>query len=198
MVFQRFGAGVLAAALCALPAAAQEQVAQEQAAQEQAALGVAAPVAAECCTVPALTVIAIEISEALSSNRSKSRQMFAFTLAEPLTVDGHLVAPKGTPGVGEVVHAAKSGIGGKAGELILAARYLDLDGTRVPLRSLKAGAGQGKDNSGAVMTGGMVAAAALPVAALAGFFITGGEVRVPQGTPATAKVAADTNLAPRD
>ena len=38
----------------------------------------------------------------------------------------------------------------------------------------------------------------LPVAALAGFLITGGEVKVPEGTRATAKVAADTVLPPGD
>jgi hypothetical protein len=49
---------------------------------------------------------------------------------------GSVVAPAGTPGVGEVVHAAHASFGGKAGELILAVRYLELNGTRIPLRSL--------------------------------------------------------------
>lgn len=74
---------------------------------------------------------------------------------------------------------------GKAGELVLAARYLDYQGTRIPLRSLRYGKGQGKDN---VETAAIVG---LAVSALITPFITGGEVRIPAGADVWAKVASD-------
>ncbi len=77
---------------------------------------------------------------------------------------------------------------GKAGELILAARYLEYQGTRIPLRSLRYGQGRGKDNVG---TAAVVGFAVSPIITP---FITGGEVRVPAGAEALAKVAADTKI----
>ena len=152
--------------------------------------------ASPCCTVPARTIVQIEISDTVNSKASRTGQSFAFRLAEPIVVDGQIVAPAGTPGVGEVVHAARARAGGKAGELILAARYLDLNGTRLPLRSLRYGRSQGADNSGAVAVGGMVAAAVLPVASVLGYLIAGGEVNIPAGTRAHAQTSAEITIAP--
>jgi hypothetical protein len=190
--YQRLAAALSGCALLAFSAAAR---AQEIGVAEPVS-GEAAAAPASCCTVPARTVVEIEILDALNSRDSHSRDSFALRLAEPLVVEGRTVAPAGTPGVGEVVHAARARAGGKAGELILTARYLDLNGTRVPLRSLRYGPSQGRDNSGAVNTGAMVAAAVLPVAALAGHLIAGGEVRISSGTRAHAQTAADVVLAP--
>ena len=191
MVLKRFAPAAAAAmfVLFGAPAAAQEAAPAET--------SVTVPtVEAPCCAVAALTPIEIEIGEDLSSKSSKARDSFKFTLAEPLMRGEQMLAPAGTPGVGEVVHAAKAGIGGKGGELILAARYLEIGDTKVPLRSLKYGRSQGKDSSGTVGIASSVAAAVVPVASVVGFMISGGEVRIPQGTRATAKVAAETVLAP--
>jgi hypothetical protein len=151
-----------------------------------------------CCTIPKMTVVEIEILDRVNSRLNHAGEQFAIRLAEPLIFDGRVVAPAGTTGVGEVVHAARARAGGKAGELILAARYLELAGAHVSLRSLRYGRSQGTDNSGAVNVGNMVAAAVLPVASVVGFLITGGEVDIPAGTRANARLAADTRLSPID
>ena len=111
-------------------------------------------------------------------------------------VGGHVVAAAVTPGVGELVCAAKARAGGKAGELILAARYLDLGGKHVALRTLRYGPSQGRDNSGAVNTGNMVAAATIPIAGMIGYLIAGGEVNVAPGARANAQTAAEVVLPP--
>lgn len=149
-----------------------------------------------CCTVASRTLLEIEILDTLNSKDNRNGQSFNFRLAAPLTIDGRVLIPAGTPGVGEVVHAARARAMGKAGELILAARYLDLNGTRVPLRTLRFGREQGRDNSGTVNTIGMVSAATVPVASMVAFLISGGEVRVPAGTRATAQIATELVLAP--
>jgi hypothetical protein len=156
----------------------------------------AVPPPAPCCIVPARTPIDIEFVDTVNSRANNNGDRFAFRLAEPLIVDGQVVAPAGTPGVGEVVHAAHASFGGKAGELILAVRYLDLNGTRIPLRSLRYGPRQGRDNSGAVTAGAMVTAVVLPVASVLAFVISGGEVNIPAGTRANAMTSTEISLPP--
>src|SRR5688572_33212892 len=73
-------------------------------------------------TVPALTPVAVRLEEPISSNKNKPGDRFRITVAEDVRVGDALVIPAGSMGEGEVVHAARSGAGGKAGELILAAR----------------------------------------------------------------------------
>jgi hypothetical protein len=194
MLYQGFALAVTAGALAvAVPAVAQTAAEPASAGPEAAA----SP-ATDCCAIAALTEIEIEIAEPVSSRTHRQGARFAIRLAEPIVVDGRLVVPAGTPGMGEVVHSAKAGGTGKAGELILAARYLDLDGQRIPLRSFRYGPRQGKDKSAAVNTGNMVAAAVLPAASLIGFLVKGGNVDIPAKARATAKVAAATALPPRD
>ena len=140
-----------------------------------------------CCLVASGSIVEISIDEPLDSKTSIIGQHFAIHLAAPLTLaDGTTVIEAGMKGVGEVIHAARAHMAGKAGELLLVARYLDVNGTQVPLRGFRLG-GQGKDNSTLV-------AATTAAIGVVGMFISGGEKRVPPGTIATAKIAVDTIL----
>jgi hypothetical protein len=190
MASQRFARALLAAAavLGASMASAQQG--------EEPAPAPAPPVPAPCCTVAPRTPVVIEITDTVNSRANHSRDAFAFRLAEPLMAAGRVLVPAGTPGVGEVVHAARARAMGKAGELILAARYLQLGETRIMLRSLRIGAQQGRDSSGTVTTMNVVAAGTIPALSLVAFVITGGEVNVPAGTRAQAQTAAEIVLAP--
>lgn len=132
------------------------------------------------------TVVEIEIAEPLSSRSNKRGDKFQLTLAAPVVSNGQLVLPAGTSGTGEIVHADRSRGGGKPGELLLAARYLDLAGQRIPLRGFKLGAA-GKDNT-ALALGTSFALG--PFA----HFIHGQEIEIPAGTKANAKLAADVAL----
>lgn len=115
--------------------------------------------------------------DSLSSKTSQRGDRFSLKLAEPLLLDGRLLIPAGTLAGGEVVHADRARAGGQAGELILAARYLEWDGRQLPLKSLRAGVGRSR--TGAAM-GVMVAAG------VAGFLVRGGQMEVPAGSPITA------------
>jgi hypothetical protein len=147
------------------------------------------------CLIPALTPVKLELMATLGSKISKSGDIFEIRLAEPIIIEGQAVVPAGTTGLGEVVHAKKSGGGGAAGELILAARYLDFNGQRLRLRSMNFSQnGQPKINT--VNTIAVASAASpLPIGML-GFLISGGQVVVQQGTIATAKTAEPLTLAP--
>lgn len=164
----RFAAALCAAALIAHDARAQDAVAPV--------------VAPPCCQVPAGTPIDLEIRDALDSARSQRGDKFAIALRTPVYVGQQLVIPAGTPGVGEVVHADRARGGGKPGELILAARFLEFDGRRIPLRGMKLGT-TGVDKFGKAM-----GLAAIPVVGLF-TYVRGGETIVPQGALAGAKLA---------
>lgn len=134
--------------------------------------------------------IFITIEGQVGSKMSKAKDFFPIKLAQAVEIDGVEVLPAGIAGEGQVVHAQKSGFGASAGELILAARYLEHGGRRIPLRSFKfieEGDDlpfKGKDNSG-------VAIAATAVLLPLGFLIGGGNTTVEPGTLATAKFRAD-------
>jgi len=187
----------VAALILAAPGQAQEPTPAAAAPQAQGAAPApaAAPVAA-CCAVPVRTEIEIELLDTINSKDNHNGESFRFRLAAPLTIGGRVVIPAGTPGLGEVVHAARARAMGKAGELILAARYLEFNGARIPLRTLRLGREQGRDNSGTVNTIGLVSAATIPAVSLVAFVIAGGEVRVPAGTRATAQTSTALMLAP--
>ena len=133
-----------------------------------------------CCTIPAGTVIDIENVEDLGSRRSRTRDAFTFRLAEPIVVDGRTVAQAGATRVGEVVHAARSG-GGLGGELILAARYLEVAGVRITLRGMRF-AETGTDGRMSWMSGPGY------IAMTRG---SGRNIEVPAGTRHKAVVAAE-------
>ena len=59
--------------------------------------------------VPAGTPVTVRLQESISSATATPGQAFAFTLIEPLTIDGKTVAAQGTPGIGRVVAARSSG-----------------------------------------------------------------------------------------
>lgn len=139
-----------------------------------------------CCRIADGTAVTIEILEPLSSALVKRGDKFRLRLADPVLVEGKPVLASGIEGVGEIVHAEKSRSGGKAGELLIAARYLETPGTQVPLRGLKLG-GRGKDNTNAAM------ATAFAVGPFA-LFVHGREIVIPAGTLAQAKIAQELHL----
>lgn len=151
-----------------------------------------AAVAAEMVTIPKLTPIVIEILDPLGSKTSKSLDSYRIRLAEPIVIEGVELVPAGAEGQGEVVHAKKAGGMGAAGELVLAARWLDIGGTQMRLRSMELiERGEGRDRTGTVNAINVASAASpLPIG-LIGYFIGGGNIDIPAGALASAKLAAD-------
>lgn len=136
--------------------------------------------------IPAMTVIDLRILDHLNSKTSHVGDRFMIEVAQPVSIDGAIAIPAGAKGMGEVIHAARARAAGKAGELILAARYVDVQGTQIPLRSFQFGR-SGKNYRDEAFAVGVIAG---PLA----YFIVGGEVEVPVGTLVNAKVAADASL----
>jgi hypothetical protein len=143
-------------------------------------------------TLPAFTPVDIEILTPLNSKTSKMGEFFDIRLAEPIMLDGKTIVPAGAVGKGEVIHSAKARAGGKAGELILTARYIEDRGQKILLRSFKYGATTGASNSDSALIAGAVMGAPLVL------FISGGNVDVPAGTRAQAKTSEDNQLSKQE
>lgn len=147
------------------------------------------PVApAACCSAPAGTLVELQILDTVNSRTAKQGDRVRIRLAMPLVIDGHVVLPAGLDGEAEVIHAERSRGGGKPGELLLAARFLRTPaGADVALKAMTLG-GSGKNNG----------AGALGVALVAGPFgmlVRGGELEIPPGTAAHAKLGAPVTVA---
>jgi len=147
------------------------------------------PAAAPCCTIPARTEIELQLTEPVSSKTQRPGDTFGFRLAQPILVDGQVVIPAGAVGRGEVIDAAPPGFGGRAGKLVLAARYLMSGDTRLPLQSFNIGTGSGKSYANTALIVG-------EAVGVAGLLVTGGNIVYPADAPATAKLAAAVTISP--
>jgi hypothetical protein len=136
--------------------------------------------------VPALTPVSIRLEDPISSNINKPGDRFRISIAEDVRVGDAVVIAAGTEGTGEVVHAARSGGGGKAGELILAARLVHVGDQDVRLRSFAMG-GVGRDRTESALATSFVAG---PFA----MFVHGGKIVIPPGALANAKIAEEVQL----
>jgi hypothetical protein len=150
----------------------------------QAAADEASPV-----LLPAGTEVHLETAAPISTKRIKVHEEFALRTVGPVVVDGVEVVPAGTPALGQVIHVQKAGSFGKAAELILTVRRIDLAGQTVPMRKLEPLVG--RDRSGVAAGIGM-APYVWPIAP----FVRGGQIELPAGTQVVSFVAKDTALAP--
>lgn len=181
-------AALMAAAATATlptPAAPAAPALKAPAATATLAAPAAAAVPASSLRLPANTVVELKTLDEVSSKTSKPKDFFRLRVAEDVRVDGRVLIPAGTEAIGQVVHAAKSGAGGKAGELILAARAIKLPQGDVKLRSGFGAAGQ--QRTGAAL------ATSIAVGVF-GLFVHGKDLLLPAGTPVSARVAENTDL----
>ena len=186
-----FVATTLAVSASALAAAPAGPIGGATAADAGPAPASHAAALADCrCRLKAGTVVAIELAEQVGTKQRKPGDTFALRLAQPLIVDGRTVVPAGAAGLGQVIDAASGGAFGRPAKLILAARYIEHDGVRVPLHALHLGGG-GKDNGNLA-----TALSAAPYVGLLAVAIPGGNVEFPAGTQARAKVAVDVSFCP--
>jgi hypothetical protein len=137
-------------------------------------------------SVPALTPLYIRIDADLTSKTSKNGDRFPIHVDEDVRVGDAVVIPAGSVGEGEVIHAAKSGGGGKPGELLVAARFIRVGEQEIRLRSFSLGA-KGRDRSDASLGTSVVLG---PLA----LFVVGGVMTIPSGTVGGAKTATDVQL----
>ncbi len=137
-------------------------------------------VAAAPAALPAGTVLLLRLETPLSSKTATAGQAVAFTVVKAVPSAGQEVVAAGATVQGEVLHAAKARWGGKPGELVLAARRLQLASGAVRLRSNLGVVGADSTNE-ALMLGMFTFGL--------GSFISGGEIELPAGAFFAARTA---------
>lgn len=85
-----------------------------------------APTPAQRASIPAGTVVAVALTETVDSAKARAGDLFRFQTIEPLKVDGRVVLPAHTVGVGIVSDAQAAGAHSRPGSLLLEARYIQL------------------------------------------------------------------------
>lgn len=144
------------------------------------------PEAPATITVPAGTEIVVEFVDAQSSRTSQTGALVTLRLAAPIVVDGRTIAAAGALAGGEVIDAARSGMGGRQGKLIISGRFVEIGGQRVRIRGLRVFAA-GEDNSREAVNTMIL----VPYVGFMGGFIQGGETEIPAGSRAQARLAVD-------
>jgi len=140
--------------------------------------------------VPAGTLVLIAVTDPMTTTVVKPGDKFAISLAAPVMLGDTVVIPAGVTGVGQVIDAQPSGALGKPAKLLLAARYLDFNGVRLPLHGMKLGY-SGKDQTDAILAANLI-----PYVGILADFAHGGEITIPAGTQAVAKLGVDVPAPP--
>ncbi|MGS1018096.1 hypothetical protein [Allosphingosinicella humi] len=109
----------------------------------------------------------------LSSKHSRQGDRFDLVVSEDVLVNGHVVIPKGSRGIGEISRLEPKGAFGKSGKLETRLLYVAVGNTRIRLD------GQAADR-GKSGTGATVATAIF--AGVAAAFVTGTSATIPSGS----------------
>jgi hypothetical protein len=135
------------------------------------------------------TPVPMTLSEPLTTERKKLRagQRFEIETAEAISLNGRVVIPAGSHGVGEVTDVRNKGMWGKSGHIDVRPIYVQVGDRRIGLT----GTGDDKGHAGGVAAVAVSALLFLP----AGFFMTGTSARMPIGTPLKAFLDEDVPVA---
>ena len=136
--------------------------------------------------IPKKTMLNVELIEPANSKTHKKNQQVEFKTTENLIINGVVVIPKGTIGMGYVYEAQKAGGFGRKGVLRIAGKEIKtLNNVSVPLR--KGLEGKGKTDGGAV-------AVAAAVSLVGGLFMKGSNINYPAGTDFQVEVRDNVDL----
>lgn len=136
--------------------------------------------------IPKKTMLNVELIEPVNSKTHKKNQQVEFKTTENLIINGVVVIPKGTVGMGYVYEVQKAGGFGRKGVLRIAGKEIKtLNNVSVPLR--KGLEGKGKTDGGAV-------AVAAAVSLVGGLFMKGSNINYPAGTDFQVEVRDNVDL----
>ena len=100
------------------------------------------PPATRTLVLHANSLIPLRFMESVGSDANKPGSNFRMELTDDIAVDDAVLIPAGSIAVGEVIHSQPAGAFGKAGELIVSARYILLGEREIKLHSSLGSAGR--------------------------------------------------------
>lgn len=136
--------------------------------------------------IPKGTKLNVELIETATSKKLKKNQLVEFKMVDNLIINGVIVIPKDTVGIGYVYEVQKAGGFGRKGVLRIAGKEIKtLNNITVPLK--KGLEGKGKTDGGAV-------AVAAAVSLVGGLFMKGTNIEYPAGTNFEVEVRNNVDL----
>jgi len=132
------------------------------------------------------TLVPLLFAAAVSSRTAEVGDKIPMTLAEDLKIGDTLIAPKGSPAVAIVIQVDKTGAGGAPGGITFKADSLTAGGTVIKLHRSATREGDASPPNAAVL---------IPVLGPFTVFKHGKDADIKPGTPFTALVSADTQIA---
>ena len=137
--------------------------------------------------LPEGTDVSLAFDEDISSKSAAEGDPVAFVLTDDIKVGNVVVAKEGSKAFGEVTHAEKSGMMGKAGDLSIRLDYLKVGGVKVKLRGTKGKEGESGTTSAVVLT---------VLFGPIGLIKHGKNIDIKKGTSLKAYVGDDVSLPP--
>jgi hypothetical protein len=129
-------------------------------------------------SIPAGTRLRFHLTAPVSSNSSKTGQLFQFVLIDPIAIDGRTIAAAGAVGFGTVYLAGHAGTSGHEGDLTLRLDSLPtVDSHNVYFADQRFTV-NGRNRKAAALALGFV-----PYAGFGAFFIRGSDIRLDTTTP---------------
>jgi hypothetical protein len=136
-------------------------------------------------TLPARALVRLTLINPLSTKTAVPGEQFPLTVSDDIKINGRIVIPMGTPAIGEIIHAQKAKGFGKAGELLLTVRHIDLNGLKIKMRSFQPLQGNDKTSNALVTS-------QIPIVGLFAGFMKGGDIEMPAQTQVQAQTSTET------
>ena len=184
------GLAAFGAAVAFVPAAVQAQEAGDGTTAETAAASQPSPdapmveqaepeKATQLVRLPANTPVTLSMNNELHSRTAREGDTFPMTVVQDVMVDGHVLIPRGSRAVGELVWRTGRGAFGKSAKIEVALRYIEMAGRRIPLNGYYRQEGEGNTAAtvGAVLGAGVIG----------GLIVTGRCAIIPAGRELQAR-----------
>lgn len=156
--------------------------------------------------LPEDTMVEVQLSTNLQSNFINEGQFIAFTVVEPIKINGVTVIERGARARGKIAKVRKAGRWGRAGEIYLEMQdVIAVDGARIPLKLTRKEKVTGdSDHATSVVRGGVTIAAVVllgPVGVIYGAYSLarsglnkGGDAVIPAGLLLETKVIGNAKV----
>ncbi len=135
------------------------------------------------------TEVPLVVTANVTSNKLAIGDTIPMALAGDLTVDGVVVAKKGTPAEATVMQVDGAGIVGQPGSITFAVHSLDVPGNIIPLDGTETKEGQNKYKT-------VRSVAIVPFVGISALFVHGKQAEIAPNMTLTASVAQDTPVQP--
>ncbi len=139
--------------------------------------------------LPRGSEVPLVVTSDVTSKQLAIGDTIPMALSKDLTVDGVVVAKKGTPAAASVIQVDGAGFAGQPGTITFAVHSLEIPGNAIPLDGIETKEGRNKYNT-------VRSVAIVPFVGITALFVHGKQAEIAPNMTLTAAVAQDTPVQP--